>query len=73
MFLNNFMVFREFFHCIFFEFSKFFLTIFCIILLDINPNSIFIGYELISDALLWTPAYGQAKAGRPARIYIQQL
>ena len=29
--------------------------------------------ELISDLLLWTPAYGQAKAGRPARIYIQQL
>ena len=29
--------------------------------------------ELISDLLLWTPAYGQAKAGWPARIYIQQL
>ena len=29
--------------------------------------------ELISDVLLWTPAYGQAKAGRPARTYIQQL
>ena len=29
--------------------------------------------ELISDVLLWTPAYGQAKAGRPARIYFQQL
>ena len=29
--------------------------------------------ELISDVLLWTPTYGQAKAGRPARIYIQQL
>ena len=27
--------------------------------------------ELISDVLLWTPAYGQAKAGRPARTYIQ--
>ena len=25
------------------------------------------------DVLLWTPAYGQAKAGRPARTYIQQL
>ena len=23
--------------------------------------------------LLWTPAYGQAKAGQPARTYIQQL
>ena len=29
--------------------------------------------ELISDVLLWTPIYGRAKAGRPARIYIQQL
>ena len=28
---------------------------------------------LISDALLWTPAYGRAKAGRLARTYIQQL
>ena len=28
--------------------------------------------ELISGVLLWTPAYGQAKAGRPARTYIQQ-
>ena len=27
---------------------------------------------LISDILLWTPAYGQAKAGRPARTYILQ-
>ena len=27
--------------------------------------------ELISDVLLWTPAYGQAKAGQPARTYIQ--
>ena len=29
--------------------------------------------ELISDVLLWTLAYGRAKAGRPARTYIQQL
>ena len=29
--------------------------------------------KLISDVLLWTPAYGWAKAGRPARTYIQQL
>ena len=29
--------------------------------------------ELISDVLLWTPTHGHAKAGRPARIYIQQL
>ena len=27
--------------------------------------------ELISDVLLWTPTYGRAKAGRPARTYIQ--
>ena len=29
--------------------------------------------ELVSDVLLWTPAYGQTKAGLPARTYIQQL
>ena len=29
--------------------------------------------EVISDVLLWTPTYGRAKAGRPARTYIQQL
>ena len=29
--------------------------------------------ELISDVLLWPPAYGQAKAGQPARTYVQQL
>ena len=29
--------------------------------------------ELISDVLLWTPWYGRTKAGRPARIYTQQL
>ena len=29
--------------------------------------------ELISDVLQWTPAYGQAKAGRSARTYIKQL
>ena len=29
--------------------------------------------ELISDVLLWNAAYGQAKAGWPARTYIQQL
>ena len=28
---------------------------------------------LISDVLLWNPTYGRAKAGRPARTYIQQL
>ena len=30
-------------------------------------------HELLSDVLLWTPTYGQVKAGRPARTYIQQL
>ena len=29
--------------------------------------------KLTSDLLLWTPSHGQAKAGRPARTYIQQL
>ena len=29
--------------------------------------------ELISDVLLWIPAYGRAKAGQPAQTYIQQL
>ena len=29
--------------------------------------------ELVSDVLLSTPTYGQAKTGRPARTYIQQL
>ena len=29
--------------------------------------------EIISDVLQWTPTYGWAKSGRPARTYIQQL
>ena len=29
--------------------------------------------ELIRDVLLWTPTRGRARAGRPARTYIQQL
>ena len=29
--------------------------------------------ELINEVLLWTRAHGRAKAGRPARAYIQQL
>ena len=29
--------------------------------------------EVVSDVFLWTPAYGQSKAGRPARTFIQQL
>ena len=27
----------------------------------------------LSDVLLWTPSHSQAKAGQPARTYIQQL
>ena len=30
-------------------------------------------YIFISDVLLWTPTHIRAKAGRPARTYIQQL
>ena len=30
-------------------------------------------HELIRDVLLWIPTHGRAKAGRPARTYIQQL
>ena len=29
--------------------------------------------ELVRDVLLWTPTHDRAKAGRPARTYIQQL
>ena len=29
--------------------------------------------EVITDVLLWTSTYGRAKAGQPARTYIQQL
>ena len=29
--------------------------------------------KLISDVLLWNPTYGRAKAGWPARTYIQHL
>ena len=29
--------------------------------------------KLINDALVWTPSHGRAKAGRPARTFIQQL
>ena len=31
------------------------------------------GDEFINDVLLWTLSHGQARAGRPARTYIQQL
>ena len=33
----------------------------------------FVSDELIRDVLLWTPTHGRAKAGWPARTYIQQL
>ena len=29
--------------------------------------------KIVSDVLLWTPVYGQSKAGWPARTFIQQL
>ena len=29
--------------------------------------------ELLSDVFLWTSSHGRAKAGQPARTYIQQL
>ena len=29
--------------------------------------------EIVCDVLLWTPAYGQSKAGRPARTFIQHI
>ena len=29
--------------------------------------------ELIGDVLLWTPSYGRAKVGRPAKTFTQQL
>ena len=29
--------------------------------------------EIVTDVFLWTPAYSQSKAGRPARTFIQQL
>ena len=29
--------------------------------------------ELIRDVLLWIPTHGRARAGRPARTYIEQL
>ncbi len=29
--------------------------------------------DTAGDVLLWTPTHGRAKAGRPARTYIQQL
>ena len=39
-------------------------------IIQFNINHLF---AHLSDVLLWTPTYGQAKAGRPVRTYIQQL
>ena len=41
--------------------------------LDVPDMQDTAGDELVSDVLLWTSALGRAKAGRPARTYIQQL
>ena len=43
IFLNHFMVSSEFFNSLYQEISKILVTVFCIILFDINPNSIFVG------------------------------
>ena len=47
----------------------------CLICHKTKPNrNLFIYFtELICDVLLWTPSHGRAKAGQPARIYMQQL
>ena len=42
-------------------------------LLQIESLLTDISSPIISDVLLWSLAYGQAKAGQPARTYIQQL
>ena len=46
--------------------------------IKINPPFCFFTYcwylfDYQEDVLLWIPTYGRAKAGRPARTYIQQL
>ena len=59
-------------------------VIYIYIYIVIHPQSVSLYYnssghcwrsrdELIGDVLLWTPTPGRAKAGRPARTYIQQL
>ena len=40
---------------------------------DDDDDDIWSKDELISDVFMWNPTYGCAKAGRPARTYIQQL
>ena len=40
---------------------------------DWTPIYLTISDELIRDVLLWIPTHCRAKAGRPARTYIQQL
>ena len=39
----------------------------------LNSNHLGLDKCILYSKLLWIPAYGQAKAGRPARTYIQQL
>ena len=67
-----FLYFLFLFSCFHFHFSHKFwrLMLLCLVRLGHCWRS---RDELISDALLWTPTYGRAKAGRPARTYIQQL
>ena len=38
-----------------------------------HPGHCWRSKDELRYVLLWTPTYGQAKAGRPARTYIQQL
>ena len=40
---------------------------------DMRDTAGEVGDELISDILIWNPSHGRAKAGWPARTYIQQL
>ena len=82
----NFIFIYFLFYGIFYLFFNFFLFIFFIIwyflfIFQSHTNNIsYLWYscwrskdELISDVLQWTPTHGCAKAGRPARTYIQQL
>ncbi len=59
------------FHC-FFHTVVYDVISFTWALLD-GSCSIYIYYFLIYMFHLWTPTHGRAKAGRPARTYIQQL
>ena len=41
--------------------------------LPLITKTIKVRRTFISDVLLWTPSHGRAKAGRPARTYLQQF